>query len=131
MVTALGADNTIDYKKQKLEFAKKFDAVIDIVGNLSLEQIDSLKVKDGAGVVVGFTTFKNIRSIILRGKSKNTETFTIKPNSKDLDYLRVMAEKGHLKPIIEKEYSFSSLPAALKQFMKGGTKGKIVVSVTR
>ncbi len=126
MVRALGADHVVDYKKNKVAEEKRFDVVIDAVGNLLTSDYEHLLAPGGKGVLVGFKSFRHMLSVKLGSKRKSISLLVAKSNTKDLDYLRDLLDAGVVKPVIDKQYAFAELPAALKYFMRGRTKGKVV-----
>ena len=54
---------------------------------------------------------------------------TLKPNPKDLPFLKELLETGKVVPVIDKRYSLSELPDALRYFGEGHARGKIVITV--
>lgn len=129
IVKKLGADTVIDYQKNENIPESKFDVVIDIVGNLSIEDHKKCRVAGGRGVLVGFASFKQHRPFILKGKRNSIKLLMAEPNTKDLDYLRELVEAKKLKPVVAREFEFEELPAAMELFMTGHTNGKIAVRV--
>jgi len=54
---------------------------------------------------------------------------TLRPNPKDLPLLKELLETGKVAPVIDKRYSLSDVPEALRYFGEGHAKGKVVISV--
>ena len=54
---------------------------------------------------------------------------TLKPNPKDLPFLKELLETGKVVPVIDKQYSLSEVPDALRYFGEGHTRGKVVITV--
>jgi len=49
-----------------------------------------------------------------------------KPN-KDLAFMIELLEAGKVKPVIDKRYTLSEVPEALRYFGEGHAKGKVVI----
>ena len=56
---------------------------------------------------------------------------TLKPNPKDLPLLKELLETGKVVPVIDKRYSLSEVPDALRYFGEGHSKGKFVITVAQ
>ena len=56
---------------------------------------------------------------------------TLKPNPKDLPLLKELLETGKVVPVIDKRYSLSEVPDALRYFGEGHAKGKVVITVAQ
>jgi NADPH:quinone reductase-like Zn-dependent oxidoreductase len=52
-----------------------------------------------------------------------------KINQKDLVFLKDLFEAGKLVPIIDRRYSFSEVPEALRYLEEGHAQGKVVITV--
>jgi NADPH:quinone reductase-like Zn-dependent oxidoreductase len=61
--------------------------------------------------------------------SQRVGTFEAKANSEDLETLRAMIEAGQVKPVIERTYSLSETPEAIRQVEKGHVRGKLAIAV--
>jgi len=50
-------------------------------------------------------------------------------NQKDLDTMEELLESGKVKPVIDRSYTLSELPEALRNFEGGHAQGKVVITV--
>lgn len=50
-------------------------------------------------------------------------------NADDLTALAGLVESGKVSPVIERTYPLAELPAALRSFEHGHTRGKVVITV--
>jgi NADPH:quinone reductase-like Zn-dependent oxidoreductase len=110
-VNGLGADNTIDYKKEKFaDCGKHFDIVFDAVGYFSKSEAIKILKPDGRFI-----------SVISSGHAKL--------NPGELNYLTELAEKGHLKPVVDRCFPFEGVKEAHRYVDLGHKKGNVVLRV--
>ena len=60
--------------------------------------------------------------------SQKLGTFVASENAADLIVLRDLIEAGKLAPAVDRIYSLSEVPAALRYLLDGHAQGKIVIS---
>lgn len=53
-----------------------------------------------------------------------------KMNSKDLNFLKTLLEKGEIKPHIEKTYPLNKTADAIRHMEEKHSKGKIAITIT-
>jgi len=51
-----------------------------------------------------------------------------KPSKEDLNILRELVETGEVKPVIDRRYSLSEVPEAIRYLEKGHAQGKVVIT---
>jgi NADPH:quinone reductase-like Zn-dependent oxidoreductase len=49
---------------------------------------------------------------------------------RDLQDLKELLEAGKISPVIDRSYTLSEVPEALRYYGKGHTRGKIVITVS-
>lgn len=125
-VKSLGADEAIDYKKEKFEEKlKDFDAVFDASGGDFAEE--SLKVLRKGGIYVTMTgqpneaLAKKYRARVVR-QSTNV-------SAESLDLLREMVEKGDVKPQVDRIFPIEQTREAFEYQETGHPRGKVVIKV--
>ena len=131
MVKSLGADKTIDYKKE--DFSKSgetYDVIFDAVGKSPFSpSVRSLK-EEGIYLQASF-----IPSFGIRGKwasmrsSKKFLGGEATEKTEDLIFLRELVEAGKLKPIIDRIYPFEEIVEAHKYVDTGRKKGNVVITL--
>ncbi len=122
----LGADHTIDYKKQDIGKAAReiyeegVDLIFDCNGAESMKQ--SLKaLKPGGKVVSTLSQGEDV------DKDINFNFVFVEPNSSQLDELRGLADTGKLKVEITRSYNLKEASQALEQIQSSHTTGKMVI----
>ena len=109
MVKSLGADKTIDYNKEDYSLQNnKYDIVFDAVGK-------SLKSK--------------AKKVLKKGGSFVSIKAITNPTQKHLNELSELAEKGKIRPYIDKCFSLSEIIAAHEYVDKGRKKGNVVIDL--
>lgn len=109
MVKSIGADSVIDYKKE--DFSKgstKYDIIFDAVG----------KVKSSQRKV----------SINKNGKYVSIRSLT-KEKTENLLFLKELAEKGKIKPVIDKRLPLEQVAEAHRYVETGRKRGNVVITI--
>src|SRR5438128_6534031 len=141
MVRSLGADHVIDYTKE--DFAKgaeHYDVILDNVPNHSLSECRRILNPTGKYVMIGGGGPNENRWIGPFGRV--IQTMVASPfigqkmgrmmaqlNKSDLAILGDMMQSGKLKPVIDRTYKLSELPAAIAYLEEGHARGKVVITV--
>ncbi|MGH9140974.1 MAG: zinc-binding dehydrogenase, partial [Vicinamibacterales bacterium] len=53
----------------------------------------------------------------------------VKPNQADLLVLKELCETGKIRPVIDRRFALSEVPAAIRYVEDGHARGKVVVTV--
>jgi NADPH:quinone reductase-like Zn-dependent oxidoreductase len=53
----------------------------------------------------------------------------MKPNKKDLVFMKELLEAGKVVPVIDRRYTLSEVPEALRYLGEGHAKGKVVITL--
>lgn len=126
-VRSLGAHEVISYDKIDIhKHNGKYSLVIDTHGNLTHN--DYRRMGD-RGVMVGFTTMGNMIRVLLKNAFSKfpLKQFTAEANRRDLETLASLIESGEVKVHLEKTYSFTQIPEAIKYIEAMCTKGKVAM----
>lgn len=150
LVRSLGADEVIDYQKQKFEDAlRNYDAVLDTLGGESLEKSFEI-LKQGSLVVsiVGppdaafgrrqgmsffmvfalwLLSFKIHRLAKKRGVEYSF--LLVNPDGSQLAEIGELLKLQKIRPVIDKVFPFEQAKEALAYLEKGRAKGKVVVQM--
>lgn len=150
LVKSLGADEIINYKKEKFEdILKNYDAVFDTLGGTTLEK--SFDIIKSEGNIVSVSGMPNARfgkefgsgffkTLLFSLASKKITALEKKHNAQysflfmkpSGDQLRIIAnyiEAGQIKPIIDRIFPFEDAQKAMEYSESGRAKGKIIVKI--
>ena len=132
-VKDLGAHYVIDYTKEDFaDNGEKYDVILDAVGKRTF--FSCLRSLTETGVYITehpiYPKYHPFQLMIspLIGRKK-AKVHLAKPNSRDLDFLRMLMEEEKVKPVIEKCYPLDQIIQAHRHVEGGRTKGKIVLKI--
>ena len=128
-VLSLGADEFIDYTKEKFEEkVKDADLVLDsIPGDHVLRSLDA--VKPGGRVISLLAAFEGPIAEKARAKGVFTHKQNVASNGEDQRQIAGLLEKGALRSNLSETFSFDEMGKAHQKIATGKTRGKIVVKV--
>jgi NADPH:quinone reductase-like Zn-dependent oxidoreductase len=141
LVRSLGADHVIDYTKE--DFAKgaeRYDVILDNVPNHSLSDCRGVLTPKGKYVMVGgggpndgrwIGPFGRVINTLLLSPfvSQEMGMFMADTNKKDLTVLAALMESGKVKPVIDRRYKLTEVPAAIAYLEEGHARGKVVITL--
>jgi NADPH:quinone reductase-like Zn-dependent oxidoreductase len=139
MIRSIGADHVIDYTQE--DFTKRgqrYDLIFDCVGNHSLSACRRVLDPKGIGVMVGDLTGRNAVSILARlvvafvssrFTSQKLVTFLARPSHADLIILRDLMKAGKVKPVVDRCYSLTEVPEAIRYLQQRHARGKVAISL--
>jgi NADPH:quinone reductase-like Zn-dependent oxidoreductase len=147
MVRSLGADHVIDYAHEDFtDGGQRFDLIFETAGSHSPSEIRRALTSDGTLVLIGHAGSEGrwigpvgrlIRALVLsRFVSQRMVSYIGKPNYSsgpnegDLAALKELIEAGKITPVIDRTYSLSETPAAIRYLEKGHTRGKVVITTS-
>jgi len=125
-VKSLGADEFVDYKKEKFEdVVKEVDVVFDTIGGETQER--SFRVLKKGGFLV--TAVQPPSEDSAKKFGVKAAMVSVQPNAKQLAEIAKLAEKGRLKTHVETVLPFSEVKKAHELSESGRTRGKIVLAI--
>jgi NADPH:quinone reductase-like Zn-dependent oxidoreductase len=139
MIRSLGADHVIDYSQEDfIRSGRKYDLILQLAGTRSPS--DCRRALTSKGTLVQSSGQSGhrwigpmgriVKAIVLsRFVSQKLGTFVMKPNKEDLQLLKELIEAGKVKPVIDRTYSLSEVPAAILYLEEGHARGKVVIAV--
>jgi NADPH:quinone reductase-like Zn-dependent oxidoreductase len=137
-VRSLGADQVIDYTKEDFTKAgQRYDVILDNVGNHSLSACRRVLTPRGRYVMVGGPKGRWVAPLdrALAAKvyswfvSQDIGMFMARMNKEDLSGLRDLMEAGKVTPAIDRTYTLSMVPEAIRYLETGHARGKVVITV--
>jgi NADPH:quinone reductase-like Zn-dependent oxidoreductase len=135
MVRSIGADQVIDYTKE--DFTKngqRYDLIIDAVANRSVSDYKRALRSKGICVIIGFSPILTLKVLFLRPwmsltESKKVSLMMANMNKKDLMFIKELLEAGKVVPVIDRRYTLSEVPEAIRYLEEGHAQGKVVITV--
>lgn len=139
LVRSLGADHVIDYKKEDFTTAsKRYDVIIDNVGNHSPLDLRHVLAPNGIVVIVGapkrgpwIGMFLGVlKGIVLSWfVAEDFVFFVAHLNQDDLAFLASLAGEGKMTSVIDRSFTLGEVPAAIEYLAGWHARGKVVVRV--
>lgn len=138
LVRSLGADKVIDYTREDFTTSpKRYDVVLDCVGNHSLTQCRRVLNQKGIFVGVGGMNGRWIGPLLglVRAPllslfvSQTLVVLQARRSKADLTILRDLLATGSATPFIERSYGLMEVPAAIRHLEGGHARGKVVIAM--
>jgi NADPH:quinone reductase-like Zn-dependent oxidoreductase len=142
LVRSIGADHVIDYTKE--DFTKsdqRYDLIFDLVGNHSFSERRRILNPNGICVMAGIggagwhdgigSRLAGELNAYVRSRfvSEKFITYIASFNKADMMVLADLMQSGKVRPVIDKTFKFTEVPAALSYLEQGHARGKVVVSL--
>ncbi len=150
LVRRLGADEVVDYTKQKFEnVLRDYDAVLGTVRGDAIEK--SLDILKPGGSIVSLVgpldaAFARVRRLnfvltfvfglmsrkIMRLAKNRDVTYSFlfaRPDGAQLTEIGELLEARHIQPVIDKVFPFEQAKDALAYLAQGHAKGKVVIKM--
>jgi NADPH:quinone reductase-like Zn-dependent oxidoreductase len=130
MVRSIGADHVIDYTKDNFtKDPKRYDVVLDTIGNHSLAASKRVLNRGGKLVIVGGPV-RHMLGATLRipFTTRRTVGFIAKLTNTDLLFMRELLGSGKVVPVIDRNYSLSDTADALTYLGQGHAQGKVILT---
>jgi NADPH:quinone reductase-like Zn-dependent oxidoreductase len=125
-VRSIGADEAIDYKKQRFEeMVHDVDLVYDLIAGETQER--SFSVLKKGGILVSTLTEPNqdkARKFGVRGVR-----YTVEPNAAELDEIARLIDTGKVKPKVSKVFTVADAAKAQECVAGGHPEGKVVLRI--
>ncbi|MGK0302267.1 MAG: NADPH:quinone reductase-like Zn-dependent oxidoreductase [Planctomycetota bacterium] len=139
MVRSIGADHIIDYRREDFSrMGQRYDVILDIAGNRSLRDLRRALLPKGTLVITGGEegdrwiggTDRMLRAIALSPfVGQKLRGFVASEGREHLDVLTGLIEAGKITPVIDRTYTLSETPDAMRHMLEGHPRGKIVITV--
>ena len=139
MVRSLGAERVIDYTREDfIQDERHHDLIFQLAGTLSPWECRRALTPKGTLVQISGDSDGHwigpmdrlIKALVLSPfVSQKMSSFTVKPNKKDLQTLKQLAEAGDLTPVIDRTYPLAEVPEAIHYLEGGHARGKVAVTI--
>jgi NADPH:quinone reductase-like Zn-dependent oxidoreductase len=143
LVRSLGADHVIDYTREDYTRGpQRYDVILDNVGNRALLDNRRVLTPDGKYVLIGGGGPDNgrwigpfvrpIGALVLSPfVTQDMGMMLAELNKQDLTILSDLMQAGKVTPIIDRRFSLSEVPAAIRYLETGRARGKVVITFDR
>ena len=142
MVRSIGADTVIDYTQEDFTSnGKQYDVIFDLVANHSFAEHRRALTPKGIYIGVGIMGLDGSMSRVLmhlipelvkwRFVSQKSVSLLAKLNDKDLAIIGGLIAEGRVTPVIDRRYSLSEVPDAVRYLEQGHARGKVIIQVDR
>ena len=135
LVRGLGADAVIDYQTTDLlQIEETFDLVFDTIGNHPATNLKRLLSKNGRVVLASAGSGWGFFKAMMLARKKHEPIDMIIQLKKDKQrFLLVLElfENGKIMPVIDRQYPFDEIVAAIDYVSTKRARGKVVVNVTQ
>jgi NADPH:quinone reductase-like Zn-dependent oxidoreductase len=139
LVRSIGADHVIDYTRDDFTRAgQRYDVILDTAGNRPLSHLRRALTPRGTLVIVGGEggsrwigrMDRAIGALALSPfVGQRLRFFIATARKADLLLLKELIEASKVTPVIDRTYSLSEVPEAMRHLEKGHARGKIVITV--
>ena len=138
MVRLIGADHVIDYKTENYtQSGKKYDLIIDMIGNHSLSDNRQVLTPEGKFDIIGGAKGNWLGPLMGPLKASLYSPFVAQDfvllmaqmRKDDLETLADLMTAGEITPVIDRLYSLKEVPDAIRYSEEGHARGKIVIQV--
>jgi NADPH:quinone reductase-like Zn-dependent oxidoreductase len=139
MVRAIGADRVIDYTQEDFTTSgQHYDLLFDAIGNHPLSACRRALNPKGILIMVGAPSDAQSMSILARligalvlswFVSQRLVVFLARSNTEDLTIVGQLLATGKVTSVIDRRFSLSEVPEALRYLEEGHARGKVAITV--
>jgi NADPH:quinone reductase-like Zn-dependent oxidoreductase len=135
MVRSIGADHVIDYTQE--DFTKngqRYDLILAANGYHPISDYKRALSPKGTYVMTGGSGAQMVQAIIMgpvisMTGSKKLGNLAMKPNKKDLVFMKELLEAGKVAPVVDRRYPLSEVAEAIRYLEEGHARGKVAIAV--
>jgi NADPH:quinone reductase-like Zn-dependent oxidoreductase len=135
LMRSLEADHIIDYTQE--DFTKngqQYDLVLAANGYHPISAYKHALRPGGRYVTTGGSNAQSVQAMFLgpwmsMTGGKKMGNLMVKPNLKDLAFLKELLEEGKVVPVIERRYPLSEVAEAIRYLEEGHARGKVIITV--
>ena len=128
LVRSIGADHTVDYTRQDFtRSGQLYDLIFDVVGKRSFS--DCKRALKPQGIFLAMSLSPGGLLLAMAASQKMVLMGVANINRKDLVILQQLLEAGKMKPVIDRSYTLSEVPEAIRYIEKGHARGKVAITM--
>jgi NADPH:quinone reductase-like Zn-dependent oxidoreductase len=135
MVRSLGADHVIDYTQEDFtQNGQRYDLILAANGYHPISAYQRALSPQGIYVMTGGSMAQMFQAMLLgpwlsRKGSQKMGNVLVKPNQKDLIFMKELLEAGKVTPVIDRRFPLRDVADAIGYLEAGHAKGKVVITV--
>ena len=143
MLRSIGADRVVDYTQQDFtRSGERYDVVLDIAGNHPWPDIRRALTREGTFVLIGHDQYGAAGHRWFGSLGRFFKLMVVSPfvsqlhpfrGAKDpgdrLVVLKELIEAGKVTPVIDRAFSLSEVPDAIRYLESGQAQGKVIITV--
>jgi len=133
LVRSIGADRVVDYTQEDFtQNGECYDLIFDVVAKRSFSDCRRALGPQGIYVTTEFSPVLALGGLwkSMTGNQKMVPLPPKPPNKTDLVFMKELLEAGKVRPVIDRQYTLSEVPEALRYLEKGHAQGKVVITMT-
>lgn len=131
LVRALGADDVVDYTRE--DFARsgrRYDLIFDVAGKCSFDVCRDALTPGGILVTTQFSARLALRGWwTSRVGGPKLVPMMSTPSQADLARVKALVEAGRVRAVVDRCFTLSEVPEAMRYFERGRTGGKVIIQV--
>lgn len=134
MVRSIGADHVLDYTKDDFAaLGQRYDLIMAVTGDRSIWDYKRALSADGAYTMTGGSNRQLIDALlfgpVLSMGHQTLGHVLMRPTQADLLFLKELCEAGKVRPVIDRRFPLSEVPAAIRYVEEGRARGKVAITV--
>lgn len=133
LVQGLGADEVIDYQTTDLRQSReRFNLIFDTIGNHPPKKMKGLLRKDGRLVLASAANSVGFLKAIALARKEHEPVdliLNLKKDRQRLEAVLKLSVEAKISPIIDREYPFREISAAIDYVATKRARGKVVVNI--
>ncbi len=139
VVRSIGPDELIDYTQEDFtRRGERYDVLFDVAANRSLADCRRVLTSTGTVVLAGGAKAGGLapltrpaKAVLLsRFAGQRLAPFLAEIRYEDLIILKELIEAGKLRPVIDRQYTLSEVPDAVRYVGSGQARAKVVITVS-
>ncbi|MGD1008896.1 MAG: NAD(P)-dependent alcohol dehydrogenase [Candidatus Aminicenantales bacterium] len=137
MVRSIGADHVMDYTQEDFtKTGQRYDLFFDCFANHSLSACGRVLNSKGIHISVGGPVGSSIgilaswitALVLSRLVRRKFVTFMARSSKEDLTIMQELMKAGKVIPVIDRCYTLSEVPEAIRYLEEGHARGKVIIT---
>ncbi len=132
LTRSTGADRVIDYTQEDFtQSGQLYDLIFDVAAKLSFSDCRRALAPQGVYVTTEFSPALVLGGLwaSMTGEQKLVSRLAKPPNERDWALMRELLEGDQVRPVLDRRYTLSEVPAALRYLGKGHARGKVIITM--